>query len=233
VAHREFKDRIYSEFARVGAALSSDRRLELIDLLAQAPRNVEALAAETQMSVANTSQHLQALKAVHLVETERDGTRVVYRLASADVLALWLALRSTAETHLAEIGRLTRDFAVDGVPPEQLSRSDLSALVRDDGIVLLDVRPAIEYASGHIPGALMIPIDELAVRLPDLPTGKKVVVYCRGSYCQFADDAVALLRRRGIEAIRLEGGWQEWFVEHRSSKRGYMKESPEGEPLEW
>jgi rhodanese-related sulfurtransferase len=218
VAHREFKDRIYGEFARVGAALSSDRRLELIDLLAQAPRNVEALAAETEMSVANTSQHLQALKAVHLVETERDGTRMVYRLASADVLALWLALRSTAENHLAEIGRLTHDFAVDGVPAEQVSRSDLSALVRDEGIVLLDVRPAIEYASGHIPGALMIPIDELEVRLPDLPTGKKVVVYCRGSYCQFADEAVALLRRRGMDAIRLEGGWQEWFVEHRHGK---------------
>src|SRR6266700_5130148 len=139
MGHREFKDRIYAQFARVGAALSSDKRLELIDLLAQAPRNVEALAAETEMSVANTSQHLQALKAANLVETERDGTRVVYRLAGDEVLSLWLALRGTAETHLAEVSRLVHDHAVDGVPSEQVSRDGLAALFRDDQMLLLDV----------------------------------------------------------------------------------------------
>jgi rhodanese-related sulfurtransferase len=218
MAHREFKNRLYSQFARIGAALSSEKRLELIDLLGQAPRNVEALAAETEMSVANTSRHLQALRAARLVEAERDGTRVVYRLASDDVLALWLAVSRTADRQLADVGRLARDYAVDGLPDEQLSRDQLGRLLRGDHIVLLDVRPAIEYASGHIPGAVTIPIEELEARLPDLPQGKRIVVYCRGSYCQFADEAVALLRRRGIEALRLEGGWQEWFMEHRHSK---------------
>lgn len=219
MGHRQFKDRIYAQFARVGAALSSDKRLELIDLLAQAPRNVEALAAETEMSVANTSQHLQALKAANLVETERDGTRVVYRLAGDEVLGLWLALRGTAETHLAEVSRLVHDHAVDGVPSEQVSRDGLAALFRDDQMLLLDVRPAVEYASGHIPGAVAVPIEELEARLPELPTDKKVVVYCRGSYCQFADEAVALLRGRGINAVRLEGGWEEWMAEHPRRKR--------------
>jgi len=223
MGHREFKDRVYAQFARIGAALSSDKRLELIDLLAQAPRNVEALAAETEMSVANTSQHLQALKAANLVDTERDGTRVVYRLAGDEVLRLWLALRGTAETHLAELSRLVGDHAIAGVPSEQVSRDALAALFRDDQMVLLDVRPAVEYASGHIPGAMAVPIDELEARLPELPRDKRIVVYCRGSYCQFADEAVALLRRRGINAVRLEGGWQEWAVEHPRRRRAAAK----------
>jgi rhodanese-related sulfurtransferase/DNA-binding transcriptional ArsR family regulator len=215
MAHREFKDRIYGQFARIGAALSSEKRLELIDLLAQAPRNVEALAQETGMSVANTSQHLQALKAAHLVEPAREGTRVVYRLAGDEVLVLWLALRGAAETQLAEVGQLVRDFAIDGVPNERVSRASLSPSALQNGIVLLDVRPRLEYESGHIPGALTIPIAELGHRLGELPLGKKVVVYCRGSYCRFADDAVALLTRHGFEALRLEGGWSEWSAEQR------------------
>lgn len=214
VAHRELKDRLYAQFARIGAALSSEKRLELIDLLAQAPRNVEALAAETEMSVANTSQHLQALKAAHLVETERDGTRVVYRLAGDDVLSLWLALRGVAENNLAEVARLASDYMVAGVPEEQVGRAGLTKRLEKDGIVLLDVRPLVEYMSGHIPGAIAVPIDELDARWTELPREKKVVVYCRGAYCRFADDAVARLRRHGIDAVRLEGGWQEWAAEH-------------------
>jgi rhodanese-related sulfurtransferase len=213
MAHREFKDRIYAQFARIGAALSSEKRLELIDLLAQAPRNVEALAEETGMSMANTSQHLQALKAAHLVEPARDGTRIVYRLAGDEVLVLWLALRGAAENQLAEVDQLVRDFAIDGVPNERVSRASLSPSALQNGIVLLDVRPRLEYESGHIPGALTIPIAELRDRLGELPSGKKVVVYCRGSYCQFADEAVALLTRHGFEALRLEGGWSEWAAE--------------------
>jgi rhodanese-related sulfurtransferase len=213
MAHREFKNRIYGQFARIGAVLSSEKRLELIDLLAQAPRNVEALADETGMSVANTSQHLQALKAAHLVEPERDGTRVVYRLASDAVLALWLALRGAAESQLAEVGQLVRDFAIEGVPSERVSRAWLTASALQNGVVLLDVRPQVEYESGHIPGALTIPIAELGDRLGELPPGKEVVVYCRGSYCQFADEAVALLTRHGFAALRLEGGWSEWSAE--------------------
>jgi rhodanese-related sulfurtransferase len=214
MAHREYKDRIYGQFARIGAVMSSEKRLELIDLLAQGPRNVEALAEETGMSVANTSQHLQALKAAHLVEPERDGTRVVYRLASEDVLVLWLALRGAAESQLAEVDQLVRDFAIEGVPSERVSIKSLSASALRNGIILLDVRPRLEYESGHIAGAVAIPITELGDRLTELPPDKKVVVYCRGSYCQFADEAVVLLRRHGFEAVRLEGGWSEWSAQN-------------------
>src|SRR5438105_6092157 len=154
--------------------MSNEKRLELIDLLAQASRNVEALAEETGMSLANTSQHLQALKAAHLVETQRDGNRVVYRLAGDEVLALWLALRGAAESQLAEVGQLVRDFAVGGDPSERMSRVGLA---RRDGFVLLDVRPRIEYDSGHIQGAVAMPIEELGQRLAELPRDKKVVVY--------------------------------------------------------
>jgi rhodanese-related sulfurtransferase/DNA-binding MarR family transcriptional regulator len=213
MGHREFKDRIYAQFARIGAVLSSEKRLELIDLLAQAPRNVEALADETGMSVANTSQHLQTLKAAHLVEPERDGTRVVYRLASDAVLLLWLALRGAAEAQLLEVDQILRDFAIEGVPSERVSRASLNASALRNGIVLLDVRPRLEYESGHIPGALTIPIAELGDRLGELPKRKEVVVYCRGSYCQFADEAVALLTSQGFKALRLDGGWSEWSAE--------------------
>jgi rhodanese-related sulfurtransferase len=218
--HREFKERVYAQFARIGAALASEKRLELIDLLSQAPRNVEALAAEAGMPVANTSQHLQALKAAHLVETERHGTRVVYRLAGDEVLSLWLALRGTAETHLAEVGKLVREHAVNGAPSMLLDRRQLAELLRNEGAILLDVRPSVEYASGHIPGALTVPISDLESRVHELPGDKKVIVYCRGSYCQFADDAVVLLRRRGIDAFRLEGGWLEWASSMRESRPG-------------
>jgi len=153
------------------------------------------------------------LKAAHLVEPERDGTRVVYRLASEAVLVLWLALRGAAEAQLADVGQLVRDFAIEGVPSERVSRASLSAAAQRNGIVLLDVRPRLEYESGHIPGALTIPIAELGDRLGELPPGKKVVVYCRGSYCQYADEAVALLTSHGFAALRLEGGWSEWSAE--------------------
>jgi len=220
MAHREFKDRVYAQFARVGAALANEKRLELIDVLGQAPRNVEALARETGMSVANTSQHLQALKAAHLVETERDGNRVVYRLAGEEVLALWLSLQGAAESQLAEVGQLVRDFGVGAVASERLRDVELGRRAQRDGLVLVDVRPRLEYESGHLPGAIAMPLDELEERLAELPQDKRVVVYCRGKYCQFADEAVSLLRRHGIEAVRLEGGWPQWALEHRREKRG-------------
>ncbi|MEO8897152.1 MAG: metalloregulator ArsR/SmtB family transcription factor [Candidatus Dormibacter sp.] len=220
MAHREIKDQTYPQFARIGAALSSERRLELIDLLAQAPRNVEALAQEAEMSVANTSQHLQALKAAHLVETERDGTRIVYRLAGEDVLALWLALRATAEAQLPEVGEIVRNVGAANGSAGHVDRAELSDLVRAEDIVLLDVRPRLEFDHGHIPGALALPIEELSDRLSELPTNKRFVVYCRGSYCQWADEAVALLQRNGFDAARVEGGWSEWAGEHRTKANG-------------
>ena len=215
MAHREFKDRLYPEFARVAQALGSDRRLELVDLLAQAPRRVEALADETGMTVANVSQHLQVLKNARLVESERRGTAVTYRLASPGVMSLWLALRGVAEDRLPEIEKLRREYSDDSDGGE-VPRADVERLVKRGKAVLVDVRPALEFAHGHVAGAISIPIDELEQRVEELPRNKRIVAYCRGAYCLFADEAVLLLRKRGFDAIRLEGGWPEWLGEGRA-----------------
>ena len=214
MSHREFKDRLYPEFARIAQALGSDRRLELVDLLAQAPRRVEALAEETGMTVANVSQHLQVLKNARLVESERRGTSVTYRLASPNVVSLWLALRDVAEDRLPEIGKLRSEFS-DEDGDEELPREDVERLVQRGKAVLVDVRPALEFEHGHVEGALSIPIEELETRLKELPRNKRIVAYCRGAYCLFADEAVALLRKRGFDAVRLEGGWPEWVADGR------------------
>jgi rhodanese-related sulfurtransferase/DNA-binding transcriptional ArsR family regulator len=211
MGHREFKKRIYPEFARVARAMASDKRLELLDLLAQAPRHVEALADETDMSVANVSQHLQVLRAAHLVEADRAGNKVIYCLAGPDVLRLWLSLRGVAERRLPEIGQITQAFAVEGAG-NPVSRKQLAEDVAADRVVILDVRPTIEFEEGHIPGAISIPPDELPTRLEELPRDRTIVAYCRGAYCLFADEAVALLRERGFDAYRLEGGWPEWAL---------------------
>ncbi len=215
MSHRSFKDRIYSQFARIGRALASERRLEILDLLAQGPRNVEALAEEAEMSVANVSQHLQILRAARLVEAHREGTKVVYRLAGDDVLRLWLALRSAAESRLAEVGEITRESFRDRDAEKSVPRDELERLLEERKAYLIDVRPIREYEAGHLPGAVPMPIEELAHRLEEIPRDRPVVAYCRGEYCLFADDAVALLRQRGFDAFRLEGGWPEWRVEGR------------------
>ena len=212
MGHREFKKRIYPEFARIAQAMASDRRLELLDLLAQAPRHVEALAEETDMSVANVSQHLQVLRAAHLVDADRAGNKVIYGLAGPDVLKLWLSLRGVAERRLPEVREISRLFAVQGSEGEPLSRTQLTTELAADRLVLLDVRPAIEFESGHIPGAISIPPEQLPSRLDELPRDRPIVAYCRGDYCLFADEAVALLRERGFEAYRLDGGWPEWVA---------------------
>ena len=214
MSHRPFKNRLYAEFARVGMALASDKRLELVDLLAQGPRYVDALAAEMEMSVANISQHLQVLRIAKLVESERKGTRVLYRLADDSILKLWLSLREVAEDHLPEIGQLREQYSMEG-PDGELSRDELEKLMAADDVVLIDVRPAVEFQHGHLPGAVAIPVEELSRRLDELPRGKRIVAYCRGSFCLFADEAVALLRQHGFDAVRLEGGWPEWLAEHR------------------
>ncbi len=215
MSHQLFREKLYREFARVGNALASDKRLGLLDLLAQGPRHVEALAAETEMSVANVSQHLQVLRQARLVETEREGTKILYRLADEGVLELWLALRSVAESRLAEVGQITSEFAVDGADESPLPRDQVEQLVQRGEALLIDTRPMIEYEYGHLPGAVSIPVDELPERLDELPRDRRIVAYCRGAYCLFADEAVALLRRHGFEAHRLEGGWPEWRVEGR------------------
>ena len=215
MSHRPFKQRIYAQFARVGNALASDRRLELLDLLAQGPRHVDALAAETEMPVANVSQHLQVLRNAHLVEPERQGTRAVYKLADERVLRLWLALRTVAETQLAEVPRIVEEFVVDGADGATLPRDQLQLLTEEGQVFLIDVRPTLEYESGHLPGAASVPIQELSHRLQELPRDRPIVAYCRGSYCLFADEAVALLRQHGFDAYRLDGGWPEWWAEGR------------------
>lgn len=212
MGHRAFKKRLYPEFARIAQAMASDKRLELLDLLAQAPRHVEALAEETNMSVANVSQHLQVLRAAHLVEADRAGNRVVYCLSGPDVLRLWLSLRGVAERRLPEIKAIAEAFAVPGAEGEPLSHQRLSEEIAADRVVLLDVRPSIEFEAGHVPGALSVPPDELAARIPELPRDRTIVAYCRGPYCLFADEAVALLRQHGFDARRFEGGWPEWAL---------------------
>jgi rhodanese-related sulfurtransferase len=220
VPHRHLKERLYPQFARVGAALASEKRLELLDLLAQAPRSVEALALETAMSVANTSRHLQTLKASRLVDSERERTRVIYRLASEEVLRLWLALRSVAETRLAEVGQIARELGLDGGAGERVPRDELERLISLGKAVVVDVRPALEYDHGHLPDAVSIPLDTLPEAADALPRDRRLVVYCRGAYCQFADQAVAILRQAGFDAVRLEGGWPEWVLEGRRTSVG-------------
>jgi len=211
MAHRAFKDRLYGEFARVSQALASERRLEIVDLLAQSPRRVEALAAETDMTLANVSQHLQVLRNARLVESERQGTSVIYRLASAAVIRLWLSLRDVAAERLPEIDQLREAYA--GMADAELARDELERLLKKRSAVLLDVRPSMEFEHGHIDGAISIPLAELETRLTELPKSKRIVAYCRGAYCLFADEAVAMLRDRGYDAVRLEGGWPEWAAE--------------------
>jgi rhodanese-related sulfurtransferase len=219
MSHRPFKGKLYAEFARVGTALASDKRLELLDLLAQGPRYVDALAAEMEMSVANISQHLQVLRNAKLVESGREGNRVLYRLTDDSVLTLWLDLRGFAEEHLPEVPQLRRRFG-DLEAGDELSRSEVETLLESGDAVLIDVRPAIEYRHGHIVGALSLPVEELRARLEDLPRNKRIVAYCRGAYCLFADEAVALLRSEGFDAVRLEGGWPEWLTEDRAVATG-------------
>lgn len=219
MAHREFKDRLYPEFARIAQALASERRLELLDLLAQGPRRVEALAAEGGMSVANASQHLQVLKKARLVQSQRHGANVTYSVSTPDVVRLWLALRDVAEQRLPHIEQLRREFA-PGADDGELAREDVSRLLGRGDAVIIDVRPAREFESGHIEGARSIPVEELEQRLDELPRDKRIVAYCRGSYCLFADEAVALLRERGFDAVRLAGGWPEWSAEGRATAAG-------------
>ena len=207
---RRHKDALYEQLARIGKALAAPRRLELLDLLGQAPRTVEGLAEQTGMSIANTSQHLQVLRAAGLVEAEKAGLYVTYRLASQEVAEFSLGLRSLAETRLAEMEHVRRQFFAteDGI--DAVGGKELLDRVRRGQAVLLDVRPAEEFDAAHIPGAVSIPHDELKRRLPELSKSRKIVAYCRGPYCVFAAEAVKLLRSRGFKATRIEDGVADW-----------------------
>jgi len=210
VEKRRFKDDLFEQFARIGKALSSGRRLELLELLAQRERTVEELAAETCMSVANCSQHLQVLRGAQIVDVRRDGLYACYRVADESVLRFWLSLRALGEARLAEVRRIVETYLKDRKSLQAITTDQLRERLSRRNVVVLDVRPAEEYDAGHIQGARSIPLKELEGRLKELPKSKEVIAYCRGPYCVLSFEAVAALRARGYRVRRLEDGYPEW-----------------------
>jgi rhodanese-related sulfurtransferase/DNA-binding HxlR family transcriptional regulator len=212
---RQAKDALFGAIARMGKAFASPRRLELIDLLAQGARTVEELAAATEQSSANTSQHLQSLHSAGVVERHREGTRVRYALAGDDLVELWTALQAISAGRIAEVERAAREYLGESV--EAIGRDELTARLRAGDLVLVDVRPEEEFDAGHIDGAISIPIGELTERLAELPEDAEIIAYCRGPLCAYAHQAVRQLRGAGRSARRLEGGWPEWKLGQRDT----------------
>ena len=206
---RYLKDALYEQFARIGHALSTPKRLEILDLLGQGERSVEVLAREAALSVPNASQHLRVLRSARLVDSRRDGLYVYYKLADSAVWRLWAALRELGQLRLTEIGELLSSISGDeGV--ELVDRQTLWRMAQAGDVTVLDVRPATEFESGHIPGAASIPLEELERRLSEIPRDQPIVAYCRGPYCVLAVQAVELLRSHGFTARRLKDGVPEW-----------------------
>ena len=206
---RDRKTALFDQFARVGKAMASGKRLELLDLLAQGERDVASLAAAADLGVTSASAHLQILRQANLVSTRRDGTRIVYALAGRDVADLYGRLREVGQSHLPDVEAARRAYLGDD-GGEPVTRDQLQQLAKRRKVTVLDVRPREEYTAGHIPGAVSIPLDELANRLAELPDDGQVIAYCRGAYCVLAHDAVRLLHRRGRRARRLADGMLEW-----------------------
>ena len=207
---RQFKDRIYEQFARIGKAVCSPKRLEILELLCQAPKNVEVLARQADITVANASQHLQVLRCAAMVEGRKKGLHVIYSIADPAVHTFIMEMRGLAERRLAEIDRITKTFLAQHIGLEPVNREELLDRVRHGGALVIDVRPRDEYAAGHIAGAVSIPLDELEERLSELPRGKPVVAYCRGRYCVLSVKAVEHLRAKHYKAFRLEEGVSDW-----------------------
>lgn len=207
-----FKQQLFAEFARIAKALASPVRLELLDFLAQGERNVESLAQAAKVSIANASQHLQHLRQAGLVSARKQGQQVYYSLASTDVVELLVALRHAAERHIAEVDRLVDAYLTVKDNLEPVPRAELLARARQGLITVLDVRPPEEYAAGHLPGAVNVPLAELEKHLKELPKDREVVAYCRGPYCVLAYEAVARLREKGFRARRLQDGFPEWRI---------------------
>lgn len=219
-AQREFKDALYTQFARIGHALSTPRRIELLDLLAQSERTVAELADETHTPIKNTSAHLRALRLAGLVNTRKDAQFVFYRLAGEDVHRLVQQLQALAHASLAEVERVTREYLDGRDDLEPISARELQRRMREQHVTVIDVRPRAEYENGHIPGALSLPIDQLRRGAVALPKRGEIVAYCRGRYCVYAVDAVNLLRRRGHTAVRLVDGLPGWRRDVRTIATG-------------
>jgi rhodanese-related sulfurtransferase/DNA-binding transcriptional ArsR family regulator len=208
--NRGFKDEIFEQFARIGKAVASAKRIELLDLLSQGERHVEALAEAANISVANASQHLQILRASRLVETEKAGVFVTYRLADRSVAEFVRQLRMLAENRLAEVEQTTRNFIEGRIGFDPVNREELLRRVRKGEVTVLDVRPVEEFRAGHLPRALSVPLEDLEARMKDLPKDREIVAYCRGPYCVMAVEAVARLRKQGFRAVRLDMGVVDW-----------------------
>ncbi len=208
--HQHFKDELYSEFARIGQALSQPKRLELLDLLAQRESSVEELASTLNLSVASTSQHLQVLKAAKLVATKRSRTYIFYRLSGNDVYRLVQSLRQLAENHLSEVEHILESYIGKREFREEVTGEELLKRVKSGRVTLIDVRPEVEYNAGHLPGAKSVPIEQLEKHLKHLPKNHEIVAYCRGRYCVFADEAVSLLKQKGFQAWRLAESPMDW-----------------------
>jgi rhodanese-related sulfurtransferase len=206
----EYKDLLYGQFAMIGKAVSSQKRLEILDLLSQAERSVDELAKETQASISSVSQHLQILKAAKMVESRKEGLYVFYHIADEAVGEFWRSLRSLAVSRFAELRETIRTTLDEKDELEQVGQQELIERARRDDVVVLDVRPEVEFRAGHIPEALSVPLSELKNRLSDLPKDREIVAYCRGPYCVMSLEAVELLRRHGFKARRLADGFPEW-----------------------
>ncbi len=207
---REMKDGIYGQFARIGKAVAAPKRIELLELLCQGPRTVEDLANQTAVSIANASQHLQVLRSARLVEAQKRGLFVEYRLADESVLRFVHAMRELADLRFAEVGEITNAYLKARGALERVSGDELMQRVRKGEVTVLDVRPEQEYRAGHIPGARSVPVSELQKRFQELPKNREIVAYCRGPHCVMAIEAVELLRKRGFRARRMEQGVMEW-----------------------
>jgi rhodanese-related sulfurtransferase len=207
---REFKDNLYAEFAVLGKALANPHRLELLDLLAQGERNVEELAKEAALSFANASSHLQVLRRARLVEADKRGLNVIYRLAAPEIFQLWRTLRDVGRARLSEIDRLVENYFTDRDAFEAVDKEELLRMLKDEAVIIIDVRPELEYEQGHIPAARSVPVEILKRRLAELPRDVEIVAYCRGPYCVLSDQAVRLLHRHGFRARRLSEGFPEW-----------------------
>jgi rhodanese-related sulfurtransferase len=209
---REFKDKVYDELAKITRALANPHRLEIIELLAQGDYSVEQIAIQTSLSIANASQHLQVLKTAQLVEVSRNGNYIHYRLANTNVFKAWKALRELGVERIASIEKLVKNFRQSKFKFESVTIEDLIKRLELRKIIILDVRPETEYKKGHIANSISIPFDELADRLKELPKRYEIIAYCRGPFCVFADEAVAMLIKAGYKATRLEEGYPDWAV---------------------